>query len=155
MLYIAYRGSPIFRKRKRNPLSLQTNVVLNPRRAPAASIHKSPLEAISDDLAAADINLRETMPAYSIVGSYLFELLKVEINKTEGKYTKLLTKHGFTNGKEIETEFSREFLLYTLGRYPFNQYTQKKPRMYWENLKKRHPEALLLAVSLSAEVTMY
>lgn len=135
-----YRGSPIFLKKNHNPLSLRTNLVLNNTTTTA-----SPLRDISDDLAAADILLRETMPAYSAVGEYLFEVLKLEINSSNNHHSELLSRHGFMDGNQIGTTFLMQFLNYTRGKYPFNLYTNLNPRRYWTKLKD-HSESVLLAV---------
>lgn len=114
--------------------------------------YNSPLRNVSEELYAADLLLRETMPSYKLVGNYLLELLKVEINSSD-KYSELLRSHGFIDGKQLEVSYLMQFLNYTRKSYPFNLYASLTPRQYWKKLKQ-HSESVLLAVSINFDVDL-
>ncbi len=120
-----------------NPISLQAII-------PADLTRTAPLASnwVSDPR---DTHLRETMPAYIVVGKYLLALLMEEIRSNWVPEV----FNNYDSTESIIDAFRKQFTLYTCQEPPFVYYTNEvEPRVYWKHLVAVG-EASVLAVGES------
>jgi hypothetical protein len=122
--------SPILFKTTANQLSDATS----PRTSSTSSFGSS----------MTDQDLRDSMPAYRKVGTFLVKVLAKELRA--GRMAPEFMHH--TSGNEILAAFKTQFESYTRQYPPFSarQKTWSRPMQYWEAMSQL-PEASVLAVS--------
>lgn len=127
---IGYLASPIFRRKTVNPIS--TAITLRP------SGHSTSRHARTKE----EQRLIDTIPAFSVAGKYLMQILTEEIRaRTHPK----IFGH-YENAHAIGDAFRHQFTAYVLQEDPFRYMQDVTPREFWMNLSK-DPRASLIAVS--------
>jgi len=139
-VFEGYIKSPIFKRKTVNTISLQTTI---PGRSTGPKMTTTPPAAPN---LACDAHLRETMPAYVIVGKYLLAVLMEEIraNTTPEVFDR------YDSTESIVNAFHRQFALYTCQEPPFIYTNNVEPLMYWKNLIANDSDASVLVASKSS-----
>jgi hypothetical protein len=88
-----------------------------------------------------DVHLRETMPAYIVVGKYLLTILMEEIRSN----TKPEVFNNYDSTESIINAFRKQFASYTCQEPPFIYANNVEPLAYWKSLITIE-EASVLAV---------
>jgi hypothetical protein len=122
---IGYRSSDIF---TRQPVRLLAEMWSSQSSLPSSNL-------------LSDLDLRQSLPAYTLAGEYLVRLLARIYNKDPD--TPLFSR--YENWTEIETAFRNQLVLFTRGLSPFHREPRPSTeRSYWESLCSV-PTAELLA----------
>jgi hypothetical protein len=120
-----------------NPISLQTIIFIDstvPNTVTAPPLALDPCNA----------HLRETMPAYIVVGKYLLTILVEEIRSN----TMPKVFNDYDSTESIINTFRKQFALYTCQEPPFIYTNKVEPLAYWKGLLAIG-EASVLAVGES------
>lgn len=130
----AWIGSSLWRKKNPNPL------------APAS---RRPAKPAASTLAANDMeDLRDTMPSFAEIGSYLGNMLKIHLQAAGAKE---IARHGGAHA--IRDAFQAQFAAYARQTHPFNRTSRHGALEYWKTLSPL-PDANLLALVATKLLSM-
>jgi hypothetical protein len=135
LVSLVYLGSTLFTCKTINPLA--TTIRLPPACPASLSIANS--EPLSHTVLDAD--LCASLPAYEHVGSYLGELLVLEINS---QCARDIFCH-YDHADKIVQEFQFQLMSYVRRCSPFDRYLGSGTALaYWDKIS-RHPDTQILA----------
>lgn len=130
--HLGYVKSPIFKRKQVNPLSLSVTIPSTYPQTPSSS------SRLSDPR---DKVLRDTIPAYTVVGKYLLERLSIEVE--HNTHPKIF--NDYESYEDILAAFRQQFLAYTCQDSIFINHDNLEPRNYWSRLLN-NSNASVLAV---------